>query len=85
HKVPMYIVAPRSTFDLNIKTGKEIPIEERNKDEVINFRNTKTAPDKVKVFNPAFDVTDHKLITGIVTEYGVIKPPFKVNVRKKLK
>ncbi len=83
HSVPFYIVAPRSTFDTGIKTGKQIPIEQRDKGEVINFGGCPTAPKHVKVYNPAFDVTDHKLITAIVTEKGIIRPPFKVNIRKK--
>lgn len=82
HGIPLYVVAPRSTFDLKIKTGKQIPIEERRKEEVLGFSNSKTAPDKVKVFNPAFDVTDNKLITAIITEAGIIYPPFKSNIKK---
>ncbi len=82
HKIPFYIVAPYSTFDMNIKNGKQIPIEERDKSEVTGFGGVTTAPKNVKVFNPAFDVTDHKLITGIITEAGVIHPPFKTNIKK---
>lgn len=83
HKVPFYIVAPRSSFDMGIKNGKQIPIEQRGKNEVIYFGDHLTAPKKVKVYNPAFDVTDHKLITAIITEKGVITPPFKANIKKK--
>jgi methylthioribose-1-phosphate isomerase len=82
HKVPFYIVAPFSTFNMNIKSGLEIPIEERSKYEVLGFGSIKTAPENVKIFNPAFDVTDYKLITAIVTEAGVIFPPFKNNIQK---
>ena len=82
HKIPFYIVAPYSTFDLKIKSGKEIPIEERKPDEVAGFRTIRTAPKGIKVFNPAFDVTDHSLIFGIVTEAGIIRPPFKTNIKK---
>ncbi len=85
HKIPFYIVAPRSTFDLSIKSGQEIPIEERDKSEVINFQNQSTAPKQVKVYNPAFDVTDAKLITAIVTEHGIIKPPFRQNIKNVFK
>lgn len=81
HHIPFYIVAPLSTFDMNIKSGKKIPIEERKKDEVIGFGRQITAPRRVKVYNPAFDVTDHKLITGIVTEHGIIRPPFTKNIK----
>lgn len=83
HKIPFYIVAPRSTFDQKIQSGKQIPIEQRNKDEVTHFGNRLTAPKQVKVYNPAFDVTDYKLITAIITEKGIIYPPFKANIKKK--
>ena len=82
HKIPFYIVAPLSTFDLNIKSGKEIPIEERSPNEVSFFLNQRTAPHKVNVYNPAFDVTDQRLITAIVTERGMIRPPFARNIKK---
>ena len=82
HKIPFYIVAPRSTFDLKIKSGKQIPIEERKPEEVTNINGYITAPRGVKVFNPAFDVTDASLIAGIVTEYGIIRPPFALNIKK---
>ncbi len=85
HGIPLYIVAPRSTFDLKIKSGKQIPIEERSSDEVTHFRNVQIAPSGVKVFNPAFDVTDHSLIAGIVTEYGIIRPSFEKNIKKAFK
>ncbi|MFH0754605.1 MAG: S-methyl-5-thioribose-1-phosphate isomerase [Candidatus Omnitrophota bacterium] len=84
HQVPFYVVAPRTTFDLKMKTGKEIPIEEREADEVRRFANVVTAPIGVNVFNPAFDVTDNTLITGIVTEYGIIQKPYVVNIRRTL-
>lgn len=82
HQVPFYIVAPLSTFDVSITSGKEIPIELRDKNEVTSFGLRKTSPDGVKVYNPAFDVTDQKLITAIITEVGIIKPPFKTNIKK---
>ena len=85
HGIPLYIVAPRSTFDMKIKSGKQIPIEERSADEVTHFRSVRTAPSGVKVFNPAFDVTDHSLIAGIVTEYGIIRAPFERNIKKAFK
>jgi len=85
HKIPFYIVAPRSTFDRNIQNGQQIPIEQRRKEEVIHFGNHPTAPKHVKVYNPAFDVTDHKFITAIITEYGIIHPPFRINIKKKFK
>ncbi|HBR14908.1 MAG TPA: S-methyl-5-thioribose-1-phosphate isomerase [Candidatus Omnitrophica bacterium] len=82
HGVPFYIVAPLSTFDRAIPTGAHIPIEERNKTEVLGFGAQRTAPESVDVYNPAFDVTDHKLITAIITEKGMIRPPFKKNIQK---
>lgn len=82
HKIPFYIVAPLSTFDRKINSGKGIPIEQRNKDEVIFFQKQITAPRNVKVYNPAFDVTPAKLITGIVTEAGILYPPFNKNIKK---
>jgi methylthioribose-1-phosphate isomerase len=82
HRIPFYVVAPKSTFDLKIKTGKQIPIEERDAEEVIHLAGKPIAAKGVKVFNPAFDVTPAKLITGIVTEYGIIKPPFQTGIQK---
>ena len=84
HQVPFYIVAPRSTFDLKIKRGQEIPIEERKSDEVTQLAGINIAPKGIKVYNPAFDVTPANLITGIVTEYGIISPPFIKNIKKVL-
>ena len=85
HKIPFYIVAPRSTFDLSIRSGRQIPIEERDRKEVTTFAGQQTAPAGVKVFNPAFDVTDHRLISGIITEFGIIRPPYAKNIRNKVK
>jgi len=85
HKVPFYIVAPRSTFDLAIKSGKQIPIEERKAEEVTHFAGITTAPKGIKVYNPAFDVTPANLITGIVTEYGIIRPPYLKNISVSLR
>jgi methylthioribose-1-phosphate isomerase len=84
HKIPFYIVAPESTFDLKISSGRQIPIEERDRSEVVNFASCPTAPKGVKAYNPAFDVTDHGLITAIVTEHGIIRPPFVKNIKKTL-
>jgi methylthioribose-1-phosphate isomerase len=85
HGIPFYIVAPRTSFDLSIKSGKQIPIEERKNEEVTHFAGVATAPKGVKVYNPAFDVTPAHLITGIVTEYGIIRPPYVKNICKFLK
>ena len=85
HKVPFYVVAPVSTFDFKIKTGKEIPIEERDGDEVRSIMGKFTAPRNVKVYNPAFDVTPNRLITAIVTERGIFRAPFRKSLRKIIK
>ncbi len=82
HGIPFYVVAPYSTFDLKIKTGKQIPIEQRSADEVANFAGVRTAPKGIKIYNPAFDVTDNKLITAIITEHGIIDPPFRQNIKR---
>ncbi len=74
HHIPFYVVAPYSTFDFSLSTGDLIPIEERSPEEIRSFFGTQTAPDEVDIYNPAFDVTPAKLITGIVTERGVFKP-----------
>jgi methylthioribose-1-phosphate isomerase len=76
HKIPFYVAAPRSTFDFSIESGDEIPIEERKADEVAGYGGTRTAPEGIDVYNPAFDVTPGRLITAFVTEYGVIRPPY---------
>jgi len=73
--VPMYIVAPWSTFDLSIENGSGIPIEERDPEEVKSFAGVKTAPEEAKAYNPAFDVTPADLLTAIITETCVIESP----------
>lgn len=74
HKIPFYVAAPISTFDFNINDGSEIPIEERNKDEVKKINGKYICPKNSNVYNPSFDVTPHYLITGFITERGIIKP-----------
>ena len=73
--VPFYIAAPSSTFDLSIKSGDKIPIEQRAAEEVTTFAKTQIAPEGINVHNPAFDVTDASFITAIITEKGVIEKP----------
>ena len=81
--VPMYICAPTSTIDRNTLTGKEIHIEERPAEEVVEmWYKKRMAPEGVKVFNPAFDVTDHDLIAGIVTEYGIARAPYTESLKE---
>lgn len=78
YNVPFYVCAPTSTIDMSLEHGDLIPIEERKPEEVTEmWYKERMAPEGVKVFNPAFDVTDHSLIAGIVTEYGVARAPFK--------
>ncbi len=82
HSIPFYTVLPSSTIDLSIKSGAEIVIEERPADEVAQFAGVQTAPVGVSVWNPAFDMTPHQLVTGIVTEKGIVYPPFEENLKK---
>lgn len=84
-KIPMYIAAPTPSIDLNTPTGKDIPIEERDPKEVSCRFGLWTVPKGVKVYNPSFDVTEHENITAIVTEKGIVYPPFKENLEKLLK
>lgn len=82
YNVPFYVCLPTSSIDMSLASGEDIVIEERPAEEVTEMWYAKRmAPEGVKVFNPAFDVTDHDLIAGIVTEHGVIKPPFDVNLK----
>ena len=82
HRIPFYIVAPTSTFDLDLKSGKEIPIEQRSAEEVTEGFGKRTAPWTVPVYNPAFDVTPNELIHAIVCENGVLNPPYQSPVIK---
>jgi len=82
HKIPFYVAAPISTIDTSLRSGRGIPIEERNPDEVRKINNVYIAPKKVKVYNPAFDVTPHKLITAIITEKGILRKPFAKSIRR---
>lgn len=75
-KIPFYIVAPKSTFDVSMPTGKEIPIEERHSEEVLQYKGKTVFPVNTSVYNPAFDVTPNQLISGIITDGGVFYPPF---------
>lgn len=77
HKIPLYIAAPISTFDFSIENGSQIPIEERQAEEVKSFSGKQTAPNAVSVYNPAFDVTPNELISAIITEEQIFKFPFE--------
>ena len=83
HNIPFYVAAPSSTFDLTSKVS-DVVIEERNKNELLKMGNKLLAPKGIKVFNPAFDVTPPELITGIITEKGVIKPPYEETIAKNI-
>lgn len=83
YNIPVYICAPTSTIDLDTKTGADIHIEERPAKEVTHMWYEKPmAPEGVKVFNPAFDVTDNDLIAGIITEYGIARPPYSESLKE---
>jgi methylthioribose-1-phosphate isomerase len=76
HEIPFYVAAPSSTIDLDTPDGQHIPIEERSAKEVTHLAGSRLAPEGALVRNPAFDVTPHRLITGIITERGVFRPPY---------
>ncbi len=80
--IPFYIAAPTTTIDMNTLTGEDIPIEERDPQEITNWYGSRIAPENVKVYNPAFDVTPAELITAIVTDKGIVYPPYDVNLKK---
>ncbi len=82
HGIPFYVVGPTSTIDLSLKSGDMIPIEERGAEEIIRGMGKLTAPEGVNVYNPAFDVTPNELITAIITEKGIVRPPFGENIAK---
>jgi len=82
HGIPFFVAAPTSTIDPKIRSGDEIPIEERSQDEVLFCGGNRVVPHGVKVVNPAFDVTEKDLVTAIITEKGVIWPPFEENIRR---
>ena len=79
--IPRYSVAPTSTIDLSLADGDAIPIEARGSEEVTHFGGAQVAPDGVQVYNPAFDVTPHRYLTGIITEEGICYPPFAESLR----
>ena len=81
HKIPFYVAAPCSTIDLGTPDGDHIPIEQRGAKELTHLGGTQLAPDAAKVWNPAFDVTPHRYISGIITERGVLRPPYAASLR----
>jgi methylthioribose-1-phosphate isomerase len=85
HQLPFYVAAPKSTFDLTIKDSAGIRIEMREVKEVTSILFKKVvAPEKAKALNPAFDITPHQLISGIITDNGIIRKPYSVNILKVL-
>ncbi|NVM20455.1 MAG: S-methyl-5-thioribose-1-phosphate isomerase [Desulfobacterales bacterium] len=82
HNIPFYVAAPLSTIDPSIKNGTEIPIEQRDEKEVTHFQGRRTAPDGVPAQNPAFDITPNRYVSAIITEKGVITPPFKSRLKR---
>lgn len=82
HGIPFYVAAPSTTFDFHIRSGKQIPIENRHEREVTEGFGRRIAPRGMRAENPAFDVTPHRLITAFITEAGVLRPPFRKSLRK---
>lgn len=82
NNIPFYTVAPTSTIDLNLATGAEIPIEERNKEEVLTPYGNPLTPAHFHARNPAFDVTPHRYLAGIITENGIARPPFTESLKR---
>ncbi|MFN2530476.1 MAG: S-methyl-5-thioribose-1-phosphate isomerase [Pyrinomonadaceae bacterium] len=82
HNIPFYVAAPVTTLDLSLQSGEQIPIEERETTEVTHIRGHQLAPAGVAVENPAFDVTPNSLITAIITNRGIARPPFKESLNK---
>ena len=76
HAIPFYVVAPRSTIDLKLSSGEQIPIEQRNPDEITSMCGIEIAPAGIHVANPAFDITPHFYVSAIITEAGIARPPF---------
>ena len=84
HGVPFFVAAPTSTVDLSVPDGEQIPIENRDPNEVTHIGDRQIAPSGIRVANPAFDVTPHTLVTAIITERGVVRPPYTAGLRRQL-
>jgi methylthioribose-1-phosphate isomerase len=82
HGIPFYVVAPFSSFDLNLESEDQIPIEQRPSDEVLYINGVKIAPEGTEVENPAFDLIPPELVTAIITEKGIIYPPYEENIQR---
>ena len=81
HGIPFYVAAPLSSFDMK-NNPEDVVIEQRKASEVTGIGDRKTAPDGINVINPAFDMTPPELISGIITEKGIVKPPFEESIKK---
>lgn len=79
NEIPFYVAVPLSTIDMELESGDDIPIEERDDEEITTFNGSRVAPENAETFNPAFDVTPHRYITAFITERGIIEPPFDEN------
>src|SRR5262249_12282603 len=84
HRIPFYVAAPLSTIDAKIRSGKDIPIEERHADEVTTVGGAAICPPGTQVLNPAFDITPAPLITGIITEAGILRAPYRTSIKAAL-
>ena len=82
NRIPFYVAAPLSTIDLDISSGEMIPVEERNPQEISRFKNREIGPPGVRAFNPAFDVTPSKYVRAIITEKGVVQPPYRKAIKR---
>ncbi|HEX9367577.1 MAG TPA: S-methyl-5-thioribose-1-phosphate isomerase [Vicinamibacterales bacterium] len=82
HEIPFYVAAPLSTIDLATPDGRQIPIEERDQREVTHFGTSRLTPEGAKTRNPAFDVTPHRYIAGIITERGILRPPYSESLKQ---
>ncbi len=85
HDIPLYVAAPTSTLDLSLSTGKEIPIEERDAEEVTHWFGKRITAEGIKVYSPAFDITPSHLITAIITEKGIAYPPYEKSFKEMMK
>jgi methylthioribose-1-phosphate isomerase len=82
HKIPFYVAAPLSTIDLDTPDGDHIPIEQRNAREVTHVGSSQIAPNGALIWNPAFDVTPHRFIAGIITERGIFRAPYTESLKR---
>ena len=82
HQIPFYVAAPISTLDLSLNSGEEIPIEQRSEDEVMTLNNKRITPEGASAAHPAFDITPNDLVTAIITDKGIAKPPYITSLKK---